>query len=128
MGRKKAINVEIGRNIQEERMRAGYTQEELSELLDLTPNHLSAIERGVSGASIETLQKLCRVLGISADTILFGKDGEDDRVLNMAAQIARIPPECRRQIEKAMAAMLEMAEIVRQQKTVPEKEDGPESV
>ena len=118
MERKKEINIEIGRNIQDARMKAGYTQEELSELLDLTPNHLSAIERGASGVSLESLKKICRILGISADSILFGPSADDDRMLSMAAQIARIPPECRRQVEKAMAAMLEMAEMARQQRTI----------
>ena len=28
---------------------AGYTQDTLSEMLGMTPNHLSAIERGASG-------------------------------------------------------------------------------
>jgi DNA-binding XRE family transcriptional regulator len=46
MRTKKTINIEIGANIQAARERAGYTQEELSEVLNITPNHMSAIERG----------------------------------------------------------------------------------
>lgn len=55
MRQKKEINVRIGANIQSARERAKYTQEELSEMIGVTPNHLSAIERGASGASLETI-------------------------------------------------------------------------
>ena len=58
---KKDINIEIGGNIQAAREQAGYTQDTLSEMLGMTPNHLSAIERGASGISLEALQRLCRL-------------------------------------------------------------------
>ena len=72
MREKKDINIEIGGNIQVAREQAGYTQDTLSEMLGMTPNHLSAIERGASGISLEALQRLCRLLGVSADRIIFG--------------------------------------------------------
>ena len=53
MREKKDINIEIGGNIQVAREQAGYTQDTLSEMLGMTPNHLSAIERGASGISLE---------------------------------------------------------------------------
>ena len=61
MREKKDINIEIGGNIQVAREQAGYTQDTLSEMLGMTPNHLSAIERGASGISLEALQRLCRL-------------------------------------------------------------------
>lgn len=72
MREKKDINIEIGGNIQVAREQAGYTQDTLSEMLGMTPNHLSAIERGASGISLEALQRLCRLLGVSADRIILG--------------------------------------------------------
>ena len=53
MREKKDINIEIGGNIQVAREQAGYTQDTLSEMLGMTPKHLSAIERGASGISLE---------------------------------------------------------------------------
>ena len=41
MREKKDINIEIGGNIQVAREQAGYTQDTLSEMLGMTPNHLS---------------------------------------------------------------------------------------
>lgn len=69
---KKPINVRVGGNIQWLREERHLTQEVLSEKLGVTPNHLSAIERGVSGISLELLEKLCQVLSVTADHILFG--------------------------------------------------------
>lgn len=73
MQAKKPINIRVGTNIQQLREERHYTQEGLSEKLGVTPNHLSAIERGVSGVSLELLEKLCQVLEVTADHILFGR-------------------------------------------------------
>ena len=81
MREKKDINIEIGGNIQVAREQAGYTQDTLSEMLGMTPNHLSAIERGASGISLEALQRLCRLLGVSADRIIFGTDEPEAEAL-----------------------------------------------
>ena len=70
MRSKKDINIEIGANIQAAREQAGYTQEHLAELLDLYPNHISAIEQGVSAVSLDALRKICVLFGISADVIV----------------------------------------------------------
>jgi len=69
---KKKINVEIGKRIHIARERNHYTQEVLSEKLDLTTQYLSDVERGASGISISTLIKLCKILNVSSDYILFG--------------------------------------------------------
>lgn len=73
MQAKKPINIRVGANIQRLREERHYTQEALSEQLGVTPNHLSAIERGVSGISLELMEKLCQVLEVTADHILFGR-------------------------------------------------------
>lgn len=70
---KKPINIRVGANIQQLREERHYTQEGLSEKIGVTPNHLSAIERGVSGISLELMEKLCQVLAVTADHILFGR-------------------------------------------------------
>lgn len=111
MREKKAINVKIGTNIQIARESAGYTQEKLSELIGLTPNHLSAIERGVSGASLEVLEKLCLLLGISTDHLFFGQSSMDDEALMLARQISNVPPDQKKQIKKVISALLELSNM-----------------
>lgn len=111
MQEKKKINIQIGTNIQIARENAGYTQEKLSELLDLTPNHLSAIERGVSGASLEVLQKLCLLLGVSSDHLIFGQPAADEETLMLARQIMSIDPKRRPLVKQVISTLLELSSI-----------------
>ena len=109
MREKKDINIEIGGNIQVAREQAGYTQDTLSEMLGMTPNHLSAIERGASGISLEALQRLCRLLGVSADRIIFGTDEPEAEALALARRISDIKPEYRQQVQELLSAILNMS-------------------
>lgn len=91
MKEKKPINIRVGTNIQRLREERHYTQEALSEKLGVTPNHLSAIERGVSGISLELMEKLCEVLSVTADHILFGRTAAEtngDKLLEMLQGIS----------------------------------------
>ena len=87
----------------------GYTQATLSEMLGMTPNHLSAIERGASGISLEALQRLCRLLGVSADRIIFGTDAPEAEALALARRISDIKPEYRQQVQELLSAILNMS-------------------
>lgn len=111
MQKKKKINIQIGTNIQIARENANYTQEKLSELLDLTPNHLSAIERGVSGASLEVLEKLCLLLNVSADFLLFGQSNVDTESLMLARYISTLEPKRRELVKKNIATLLELSNL-----------------
>lgn len=104
---RKPVNMEVGANIQREREKAGYTQEKLSELIGLTPNHLSAIERGVSGISLESLQKLCLTLNISADRILFGKAPEGEQIQNIIRKLSSID------LDEAADAVIAVSALIR---------------
>lgn len=53
-------NVKIGRLLQNARKRHGVLQSELCETTGLTKNHISAVERGVSKASIQMLLGYCK--------------------------------------------------------------------
>jgi transcriptional regulator with XRE-family HTH domain len=59
----------IGKRIQEFRKKKGMTQEELSEIIDISPHYLSALERGIYNIKLETLVKILNTLGISADEV-----------------------------------------------------------
>lgn len=72
MQQKKELNIQMGNRIRKARLQAGLTQEAFAELLHLGPKHISAMERGTVGLSMETLQNICQVLHVSADTLLFG--------------------------------------------------------
>lgn len=70
--KKKEINVQIGQQIRNAREKAKMTQEQFAEAVDVSPQYISDLERGVVGVSIPTLKRICSVLGVSSDHILFG--------------------------------------------------------
>ena len=91
MAGKKAINVEIGMHIKQERERAGLTQERLSELMGIGVKSLSAIERGTVGISLSALKRLCGILSVSSDTLIFGA-AETNDTTGLLARIERLTP------------------------------------
>lgn len=66
----------IGANIRTARMRADLTQEAMAEMIEVTPQHLSGLERGLVGTSVPTLMRICTELNVSADFILFGSSSD----------------------------------------------------
>jgi len=55
----------------------GYTREQLAEALDISVRFAADIELGNRGMSFTTLIRLCRLLSVSSDYILMGKNNED---------------------------------------------------
>ena len=75
---KKQLNVEIGGRIRKSREALGYSREALAEKADLASSFLGTIELGLGSFTADSLVKLCRALGVSADYILFGKEEQGD--------------------------------------------------
>ena len=73
MREKKEINVSIGERIKYSRETAGITQEKLANLINVTVQYISALERGLTGISVPTLIRLCMTLHISSDFILLDR-------------------------------------------------------
>lgn len=69
---KKTLNIQIGARIKAARESERYTQAQLAEIIDISPQFVSDMERGVVGISFETLIKICRALHVSADWLLLG--------------------------------------------------------
>lgn len=72
----------IGARIKSARQKKKYTQEFVAKKIDVGIQHISDIERGISGVSIPTLMELCALLEVSADYILFGFTDTEDSPIN----------------------------------------------
>lgn len=59
----------------------GYTREQFAEKLDVSVSYMAEVERGRTGTSVKMLIKICDLLGLSADYILFGTDRDNDTML-----------------------------------------------
>ncbi len=80
------LKLEMGERVRIARTSRGLSREKLSEMLGISTLFLGYIECGQRGMSIETLQKLCNVLNVSADYILSGTDNsKTDRELLLDA-------------------------------------------
>lgn len=56
----------------------GYTREKFAEKLDVSVSYMAELERGRTGISVKMLIKVCNLLGLSADYVLFGNERADD--------------------------------------------------
>lgn len=77
MREKKLANIQIGEQIRKAREHASLTQEQLAERIEVSPQYISDLERGVVGISVQTLKRLCTSLCISSDQILFATQQEN---------------------------------------------------
>ena len=65
--------VAFGKRLQSLRKSRNLTQEELAESLNISREHLSRLERGKYGCSIDLLIEISFVLNASTDYLLMGK-------------------------------------------------------
>lgn len=70
--------VNFGKRIQEARLLRNITQDQLAEKCNVTPKHISAVERGSTPGSIILLLNICKILGISPNTLFIDTFPEEE--------------------------------------------------
>lgn len=99
----------IGSRIKVARERKHLTQEDLAAIVDLSPTHISVIERGVKPPKLATLVAIANALDVSADTLLQDVvERSEEGVFNeLAADIMKLPVKERNKIINAIRALTE---------------------
>ena len=99
----------IGSKIKEARERAHLTQEELAEIIDISPTHMSVIERGVKTPKLDTFVKIVKALNLSADALLLdGMDQVNDSIVaELSVRLGRLTDEEQNRILNAIRALTE---------------------
>lgn len=95
MRKKKELNIRVGNQIRIARESAGFTQEKFAEMVSLAPKNVSDIERGVVGVSLSSMIRICEVLSVSSDELLFGKRDEvrgRNDAAGIAGRLEKLPP------------------------------------
>lgn len=64
------INQILGNRIKHFRKKFGMTQEEFANLIGVEPLHISNVERGKKGLSLDVMVSICDHLNISMDDLL----------------------------------------------------------
>lgn len=71
----------IGQRIRQARLAKNYTQDELSEILDVSIAFLSRVERGSSHINLKRLHQICNLLDVSEGYILNGASSDSENYL-----------------------------------------------
>ena len=101
--------IAIGSRIKEARERAHLTQEELAEKVDISPTHMSVIERGIKTPKLDTFVKIINALNLSADALLLdGMDQVNDSIVaELSVRLGRLTDENQNRILNAIRALTE---------------------
>lgn len=98
----------VGQRIKAKREQKHLTQENLAELIDVSPNHISVIERGVKIPRLDTFVAIANALTVSADELLV--DVVDQSAVNavseLSSAIEKLPQNERLRIIKAVRTLI----------------------
>ena len=99
----------IGARIKAARERAGLTQEDLAAELDMSPTHISVLERGRKAPKLETLVNIANTLHVSTDMLL--QDvvvcATDGLASELSVAITKLKPKEKERIINAIRALTE---------------------
>ncbi len=110
MKNKKQINMNVGYRIKIYREKAGLTQEKFSEKINMGVKNLSAVECGNVGISLTTFKKICEVLCVSSDELLFETLPENNvDVIN--SKIKRLSPKQFELVDDILKKLIEFSSI-----------------
>lgn len=88
----------IGKRIQNRRKQLMFTQEQLAEMMNVSIQMVSNLERGNKAIRIDNLVHLSQILEISTDYILTGKATSDDNEA-LTSRIAQLSLKDRKMVE-----------------------------
>ena len=99
----------IGARIKAARERAGMTQDDLAAELEMSPTHISVLERGLKAPKLETLVNIANALHVSSDmllqdVVLYAADG---LASELSAAITKLSPKEQERILNAIRALTE---------------------
>lgn len=111
MREKKEINVEFGRRVRQAREAAGLTQERFAELVGISPQNISCVERGLAGVSLTVLKRMCQILSVPSDTLLMGGNLGGNEVEALAVRLRQLPPEQFQVVREVIDRVLELTSL-----------------
>lgn len=76
----------VGQRIRAAREKKNLTQEELAALVEISPTHMSVIERGAKIPRLDTFVAIANVLEVSADSLLI--DVVEHAAVNVASELS----------------------------------------
>ena len=101
--------IAVGNRIKEAREQAHLTQEDLAEIVDISPTHMSVIERGAKTPRLDTFVKIVNALKLSSDALLQDvvPPVSDTIIAELSIRIGSLPPKEQTRILNAIRALTE---------------------
>lgn len=96
----------LGSRIRQQRKKMRLTQEQLAELVGISPSFMGHIERGSRVASLETVLAICRALQVTPNALLL--DAADPL---LASSLEALPTDTRAALQRVIASVFELAFI-----------------
>ena len=99
----------VGQRIKEAREAKGLTQEDLAAIVDLSPTHVSVIERGLKVAKLDTFVAIANALDVSADSLLIDVVTQSTNGVanDLSELLMKLPLKEKRKILKAVKILIE---------------------
>ncbi len=83
----------IGQRIREERKSKGFTQEQFSEIIGISVEHLSRIETGSYRPSLLLIEKIAEIFLLDEQTLMFGTKADNNQNRIIVEKIERLSKE-----------------------------------
>ena len=85
------------------------TQEDLAAALEMSPTHISVIERGVKSPKLETLVNIANALNVSSDTLLQDvvHHASDGIASELSVAISKLPKKDQERMLNSIRALTE---------------------
>lgn len=109
------VEQKIGKQIQKIRKKKGYTQQQFAEIVDLSTNYLSDIERGKSFPRADKLVAIMNALECSADELFADviACGYQSKVSRFSDTLGELSPENQQLILEVLEVLLNGLQIKR---------------
>lgn len=98
----------VGTRIRKAREARNLTQEQLAEIVGLSPSHMSVIERGVKGPRLETFIEIVNALDTTSDSLLLDvlDNSMQIEATELSELIGKLPPKEQRKILKVVSVLV----------------------
>jgi transcriptional regulator with XRE-family HTH domain len=93
----------LGERIKVRREELGLTQLQLAQALEVTPQHVSVIEKNKRAPSLDLLAKLAHELGVTTDYLITGKES----VVSDVGSVIKADATLSLDIKRALIALIE---------------------
>lgn len=105
----------VGNRIREARKKKKLSQAELSELLNISPSHMSDIENGKTNIGLDIFMRLTEVLQVSADWLLQTDVPEVNAILTV--EVSNVMADCSpSEVQHLIRIMKEIKAVLKETK------------